>query len=255
MTNKLTDPSQLMYAGKIDKAAIAYRSMLSHNPEDPIALEGLTYCSLTLKHLDEAESLLGRLKEVQPHTPATHWLLSSAAFYRQRLEECEREAHAALELDPDFGQAYHVLGLLLLLKYQNHEAVPLLEKASQLRPEYWQHHYNLGLAYLRIGHYPAAVKSLQRAFNKYPKPVVVWLLIESVFLQYFRLLYFLALLALIPAFSIHDLYSLPFFLFSVIIFLNIGRLYIRSGRKLGRLFIWGTVILLLIYFSRLVWKW
>ncbi len=255
MENKHQDASQLMYAGKIDQAAVAYRSMLSQNAEDPMALEGMVYCSLSLERFEEAESWLGELKKVQPHASNTHWLQSLAAYYRRKPEESEREALKALELDPNSGQAHHVLGLLHLVNKKNRDAVNSLEKAAQLRPEYWQHHFNLGVAYLHSQQYPGAVKSLTNAFRQHPRPFIGWLLLQAVYIKHKWLLLILAAISLIAALAINGLYSLPFMLFAMIVLSYIGYLEMRSDRTKGWLFILGLASLLVIYLSRLVWGW
>lgn len=123
--------SALRESGRNGEAIARYEQVLTIEPGDVDALNGL---GLTLVHV-------GRFKE-------------AIARYEQ-----------ALRLKPDTVKVHNNLGNVLEQMGQHAEAIAQYEQALRIKPDYMDAHYNLGLALAQagrlteaIGHYEQAVK-------------------------------------------------------------------------------------------------
>jgi tetratricopeptide (TPR) repeat protein len=70
-------------------------------------------------------------------------------MYRQQYDAAIRAAEQAIELGPNFANAYLVLGEVLAIAGRAPEAIELTKKAMRLNPHYPAFYlHDLGLAYL-----------------------------------------------------------------------------------------------------------
>jgi tetratricopeptide (TPR) repeat protein len=79
---------------------------------------------------------------------------------------------SALELKPDYAEAYNNLGMVILNRGQPGEAVQLLEKAVGIKPKYAEAHTNLGVALMNLGRPEDAMGHFQKAVavdNRFPE--------------------------------------------------------------------------------------
>ncbi len=97
--------------------------------------------SLTNIDFLETESL-GSLTDA-----ATRWSKNG------ELHKTEENILKAIELDPQYPQSYHNLGILLAAQQRTQEAIRSLEKLIELEPEIAEHYCNLGIVYYLEGSY------------------------------------------------------------------------------------------------------
>jgi predicted O-linked N-acetylglucosamine transferase (SPINDLY family) len=85
-----------------------------------------------------------------------------------RLGEAEAIYRQALDHDPDYPPALHLLGVLACQTGQLSAAIDLIGRAIARLPDVAEYHSNLGEAYRLSGQYAAAIASLERAIALKP---------------------------------------------------------------------------------------
>ncbi len=82
--------------------------------------------------LREARETLESLAEEYPDSPETFEVLAAAHFHLDAPEEAVRFARRCLELDPQFGMAYHWLGVVARQRGNHAEAAEHFRRAREL---------------------------------------------------------------------------------------------------------------------------
>ena len=85
-----------------------------------------------------------------------------------KVDQAIAEAKKAIEIDPDFSQAYNKLGDFYLKKGQINEAIDVYRKSIVLNPENENSHFDLGRSLAMTGKYDEALSSLNRALELDP---------------------------------------------------------------------------------------
>lgn len=195
---------QIFAAGNIQGAEQAYRSILSQNANNCVALEKLALICMMTGRVDEAQRLMLLALRHNPTNPETHANLAVAyksqgrlkdaiASNRKALElggdipelylnlgealnDCGRTEEAiasyekALTLRPDFAEAHNNLGAVLLAQGKLDDALACFQKSVQLKPNFGQAHHNLGIVLLKLNQFEGAVASSQSAAKLLPSP-------------------------------------------------------------------------------------
>ncbi len=71
----------------------------------------------------------------------------------------------AIELDPDYPESYHNLGILQAVLYKTNEAIINFKKLIDLEPYNPEHHNNLGIIYFKEGIYNDSESSFRKALE------------------------------------------------------------------------------------------
>jgi tetratricopeptide (TPR) repeat protein len=82
---------------------------------------------------------------------------------QNRIEEAASHLHEALRLDPDYGPANRLLGIVLIQQRKSEEALRYFEKALEQDPDSHSVRYYLGITLLNLGKRVEAVQYLQEA--------------------------------------------------------------------------------------------
>ena len=90
---------------------------------------------------------------------------------RNEPEKAEKEFRTVIEIDPNLGDAWYSLGLLLAQQERLAEAEPVLVRATELLPKHSRLRYNLSVAQFRLGKKADAEKTLQEALELEPSNV------------------------------------------------------------------------------------
>src|SRR5205085_7733045 len=119
-----------------------------------------------------AESLRFRQAALalRPHSPGVWLHFSTALEQLHRLEEAEAAVRRAIELKPDYAEAYSNLGMVLWKHTDRlQEAEAALRRAIELKPDLAQAYVNLG-GFLtdRLGRPAEAVAAFRRAIELKP---------------------------------------------------------------------------------------
>ena len=103
-----------------------------------------------------------------PNKAGPHNNLGNAYINKEMFDEAIREYQRALDIDPDYAEAYKAytnLGFAYLYKGMYDEAIRECQRALRINPNYAKAHTNLGIAYLNKGMYDEAIREYQRALD------------------------------------------------------------------------------------------
>ena len=119
--------------------------------------------------LDEAERWARRALELDDQEPVSHMALGNVLLWRRDLEGALAEFRRMIELDPNFAQGYSATGLALMYAGRAAEALEAFAIAKRLDP----HHPSIVLHFLAqthfsLGQYETAVKQLLERIARTP---------------------------------------------------------------------------------------
>jgi Tfp pilus assembly protein PilF len=108
--------------------------------------------------------------ELHP-TAEAHTFLGWTYHFQGKLDEAIAQCKQAIQVDPEFGNAYNDIGAYLIELGRFAEAIPWLERAIEARRYEPRHfpHYNLGRAYVGQEMYGQAMHSFRRALEVEPR--------------------------------------------------------------------------------------
>jgi tetratricopeptide (TPR) repeat protein len=122
--------------------------------------------------VEDAEACYRRSLAVAPSAEA-HTYLGWALAHAGRIDEAIEECHAALRLDPKFGNAWQDLGAYHMEKGEDSRAAGYLRRALDM-PRFERHHYahvNLGRVFLKQGLVMKALDEFKVAVTLEPRDV------------------------------------------------------------------------------------
>jgi tetratricopeptide (TPR) repeat protein len=124
--------------------------------------------SKQLRYWSDSVTLFEHTLSVTTSNPITHESLAAALFERGRLAEAIHHHKQAIELRPDFAEAYNNLGDALATQGQRQESIPYFEKALDIKPGYAEAHNNLGTVLTDLGRSSDAVEHYMKALEIKP---------------------------------------------------------------------------------------
>jgi TolB-like protein/DNA-binding winged helix-turn-helix (wHTH) protein/lipoprotein NlpI len=148
--------------------ALAYSGLADSYTLLALYGQGITGMANAKAAAEKALQLDGTLAEA--HTS----LAAVKVLHDWDWQGAEQEFHRAIELNPNFAQAHHWYGNLLLGPEGRHdEAIAELERAQQLDPFSPIIKADTGFAYFLAGHYDLALQAYQRVLATNPNFVPV----------------------------------------------------------------------------------
>ena len=151
---------------------------LEVNPNEPDALE-----MLATLHMDSRDYLaaLAALDRLAEHFPArlSSLALRAAIHYLRGDEEAFAEIETrVLELNPQFGEFFYVVGEFASRNFRYAEALGFHERAVELDAGFWPAYAGLGVSYSRVGDDGRALQFLRRAYDADPFNVQAFNMVE-----------------------------------------------------------------------------
>jgi tetratricopeptide (TPR) repeat protein len=108
-------------------------------------------------------------QEAAPGDPRVHFYLGSFYEKIKQKETAAQELRKAIELDPEFADAYNYLGYMFAEEGSNlDEAVELVKKALEKDPDNGAYIDSLGWAYFQEGKFGEALVELEKAVKLEP---------------------------------------------------------------------------------------
>jgi len=114
---------------------------------------------------EAAKASIAKAKAINPASLDALALSGAIAYVEDRHADLEKEASAALKINPRFGGAYRVPAELAAANYRFEEAVVLSRKALEIDPNDVRTLSALGVQLLRTGDEPEARKVLEKSFS------------------------------------------------------------------------------------------
>ena len=121
--------------GDLQKCVEEYSELVKQYPADNIGHQNLANCYSDLHNMTKAVEEAGRSVEISPKSAMQRKTLALMADYAGDFRTAEREARAALQLNPSYDKAYLTLAYAQILQGQISEATETyrqLEKVSRL---------------------------------------------------------------------------------------------------------------------------
>lgn len=138
------------------EAAAALQRTVELNPRHVLARFKLALAYLRLGATDRAETVLLAVVAEEPENMRAYQNLATLAYSRGDLARAESFARRAIEIAPDYFDAWNTLGAVYVLMERPSEAVDALTRAVALDPRSGQAQFNLSLALLSEGDRTAA---------------------------------------------------------------------------------------------------
>jgi len=128
--------------------------------------------------LQQAERIATRAIEIQPVLPLAYFVRGLS--YRERHEYVKAlvEAQKAIEYDPSYANAHVLLATLLYYAGRPEEGLERIREAMQINPHHpYNYHFHLGQAYFVLHRYREAIDAFNRGLSSYPasERMRVWL--------------------------------------------------------------------------------
>jgi Flp pilus assembly protein TadD len=145
-----------------------FQEILSQQPENAVANRGLGYEELQKGDWDKAGEYFKRAAAHDVKDPRVHYLLAMMISRKgmstggsDGLESIKKELNAAIALEPNYADAYNLLGMTLSFAGDKQEAINALQKAIALNPRNPWYTGNLASAYLHAQDFDHAIPLLQ----------------------------------------------------------------------------------------------
>ncbi|MBN1352569.1 tetratricopeptide repeat protein [candidate division KSB1 bacterium] len=97
--------------------------------------------------------------------PVSNNKLGMVFLKRNLIDEAILEFKIAIELDPNFAEAYNNLGLAYLLQENYKDAIDIFNQGIEKNAKYADLFNNLGYAYYELGEYSSAIANLNKSLE------------------------------------------------------------------------------------------
>ncbi len=164
----------LMNAGKLKEAVIFLQNAANINPGVPQYLVSLKAVKDAISASTSTASSISPIFESEAATAdssseASKFLDAGNVFYlSKKFEEAVQSYKKAIELKPDYVEAYSNLGSALYYLGKLPEAESVFLKALELKPDYAECYSNLGSVYNDFERFEEAEKNLKKAIELKP---------------------------------------------------------------------------------------
>lgn len=154
-----------------DHAADEFRAVLAKDPNNAIANRGLAFSLLTSGKPDEALPLIRKSVESDSSDAHSHYIYAFIASQKLGFEDdvamqeraalVIKEAQAAIALNPEFAEAYEILGRAEMIKRRDNNAAKIaLIRAIELNPQNENYRFNLANYYMNLRNWDTAKQVL-----------------------------------------------------------------------------------------------
>jgi len=145
-----------------------FQEILAKQPDNAVANRGLGYEAMEKNDWDKAGEHFKRAAAQNVKDPQIHYLLAlimsrkgMSSAKKENLDDIKKELSAAIALEPNYPDAYNLLGMTLSYAGEKKEAIDTLQKAVALSPRNPWFKGNLANAYLQAQDLDHAVALLQ----------------------------------------------------------------------------------------------
>jgi tetratricopeptide (TPR) repeat protein len=145
-----------------------FQEILAKQPENVVANRELGYEAMQKNDWDKAGEHFRRAAAQDVKDPQVHYLLAlmmnrkgMSSGNRENLDFIRKELTAAIALEPNYADAYNLLGMTLSFAGEKQEAINALQKAIALSPRNPWYTGNLANAYLQMQDFDHAIPLLQ----------------------------------------------------------------------------------------------
>jgi TolB-like protein/DNA-binding winged helix-turn-helix (wHTH) protein/Flp pilus assembly protein TadD len=176
----------LWFAGKNEEAGKYFRRATELQPDYAPGWAGVsTYYGqgaggelYPKDSITKEEEAASKAVELDDSLPWAHLSLGAAMFFKWDWARADREISRAIDLDPNFAEAYHFRSKMLSAFGRNEEAIEAEKKAMELDP--FERTFGLALTYNSARQYDAAINEARLRLETQPEDVTLhWILWEA----------------------------------------------------------------------------
>jgi tetratricopeptide (TPR) repeat protein len=144
-----------------------FQEILAKQPENVVANRELGYEAMQKNDWDKAGEHFRRAAAQDVKDAQVHYLFAltmsrkGMSSKRENLDDIRKELTAAIVLEPNYADAYNLLGMTLSFAGEKQEAINALQKAIALSPRNPWYIGNLASAYLQAQDFDHAIPLLQ----------------------------------------------------------------------------------------------
>lgn len=151
-----------LHTDNYQKAIDNYQNRLQLQPNQADAWFGLGTAFLHAKHYEKAIKAFEEVLIIDSTYPECNHNLATAYVHAGDTEKALNYYFRQLEFEP-LLESYFNIGVLLMNKERNKEAITYLEHAAKMQPNYLPIHLNLGAIYLKTGQLSKAIAHYEQA--------------------------------------------------------------------------------------------
>lgn len=130
-----------------------------------------------------ANDVAVEILEAYPDTPEAHNLMARLHYRLHKMEGAVEHWEKCLELDPDFGPAYHSMGIAALESGNHAKAEEYFRKAIEQQPESSTFPVQLAEELNQQGKFQEAVEVLEKNLKVHPQSLPSFALLGHAYLQ------------------------------------------------------------------------
>ena len=183
-TSTLHTATQLREAGEFDQAIDLLKEEINRFPEDADMLALLSHCLLLEHQLDAAKLYLDKATKIAPNSASVGWNITRLKLNEKKLLEALNVARDTSQRFPDDGEGLGVLGACLRVNGEIDEGLDVLNKAIELNPNYAEAFINRGLIHLTKENKFEALADLEKAYELKPHIKQIWDLVISLTIEF-----------------------------------------------------------------------
>ena len=165
---------QLRETGEFNQAIDLLTSEINQFPEDAGVLAVLSHCYLLADQVEEAKLYLEKATSIAPDNASVGWNTARLNLKEQKPLEALNVARDTTQRFPDDVEGMGVLGACLRANGEVAESLNVLDRAVELNPDYAEAFINRGLIRLSQENKPEALADLEVAHRLKPHIRQIW---------------------------------------------------------------------------------
>ena len=170
----LTTAIQLRENGEFNQAIDLLKNEINRFPQDVDLLALLSHCLLLEDQVEAAKFYLDKAKEIAPGNASVRWNTVRLMLKEQKILEALNVARDTSQRFPDDVEGMGVLGACFRANEEITDSLEVLNRAIELNPNYAEAFINRGLIRLSQENKPEALTDLEQAHRLKPHIKQIW---------------------------------------------------------------------------------
>ncbi|MCK4688849.1 MAG: tetratricopeptide repeat protein, partial [Candidatus Marinimicrobia bacterium] len=126
------------------------------------------YVADLLKEYDKAKSFYIRAIELNPDFTEAYYNLGSVYYEQENYTDAIKNFINAIEINPDLSETYYNLGVVYGKQGNHPDAIKCYKKTIEINPDLSEAYYNLGIIYGNRGTYSNAIRCFKKSIEINP---------------------------------------------------------------------------------------
>lgn len=164
--------AQGVWLSALTEGSVEHLDRLMAELVDLLAAEASRF--LDFGKLELAERVYWQVIEASSENAEFHYLLGNAIAFQGREDEAIACWQQAVNLKPDFFDAYQSQASLFQRLQEFDRAIPCFLKAVQIKPDCYESFYNLGLCFCQVNKLDEAIKNFHYCLKIQPDYAPAW---------------------------------------------------------------------------------